>query len=111
MEEMSGEIGPSEIDRMIADARAVLQEHGGVPAFEDELIGEFLVQPGAKRFVTITIVRRADEVQKDKSGLGLRFELSDEDHQPLYSFAIDHRLLYGALAVAWPEGGSKGSRT
>lgn len=86
--------------------RALLQEHGGIPGFEDELIGESLVRPGPKRFVSVTMVWLEDENREPQErGCGLRFAVSDEDHNPLYSFAVDHQLLLAALMVAYPEGG------
>jgi hypothetical protein len=86
--------------------RALVQEHGGIPGFEDELIGESMVRPGPKRFVSVTMVWLEDEEREPHElGCGLRFAVSDENHKPLYSFAVDHQLLIAALAVAYPEGG------
>lgn len=99
------------------DVRALIQEHGGIPAFEDVQLGDSLVQAGPGRFVNITMVWLAPELEEGqavssrpyenvdyrKLGCGLRFEVCDEDHKPLYHFSVDHEALIVGLTVAYPQ--------
>jgi hypothetical protein len=107
-EELGGRRPP--LNREIELVRALLQEHGGVPGFEDELIGDGLVKAGSKRFISVTMVWLVpDDAEpeavgdREQLGAGLRFEVSDETHRPLYSFAVDYRLIFGAMGVAYPQ--------
>jgi hypothetical protein len=103
--------------REIEEARALLQEHGGVPGFEDELIGDGMVKARSKRFISVTMVWlvpgdvESEAVgDRDQLGAGLRFEVSDESHRPLYSFAVDYRLIFGAMGAAYPQLGGDSPR-
>jgi hypothetical protein len=100
------------LNREIEEARALLQEHGGVPGFEDEMIGDGMVKARSKRFISVTMVRLLPKDEEpdtvgdpDQLGAGLRFEVSDESHRPLYSFAVDYRLIFGAMGAAYPQRG------
>ena len=92
--------------RAIEEARAFLAELGGIPAIEDELIGDSLIKPGPKRFLNVEMVWMADEEREPHElGCGLRFAVSDADHNHLYSFALDHQLLLAAVALSYRDVG------
>ena len=81
-----------------------MQERGGVPAVEDELVEDGVVRAGAKVWVTVTRVQLEDDPPAEPfDPLPLfRFVISDENHRPLHSFAIDSSGATDQLQLAHP---------
>lgn len=96
----------AEAAELFSDLRALLQEHEGAPAVEDESVGGELVAP-QKRRVKVTRVALAAGAAaprpSDRQEPILRFVVSDENHRPLHSFAIRRDAALDALYLAHPS--------
>jgi hypothetical protein len=90
------------------DLQALLQEHGGVAAIQDELVGHGVIRPGPILWVKVTrvsLVTPATAALKPPDSLPpiLRFVVSDADHRPLHSFGIERKVAVDALHLAHPS--------
>jgi hypothetical protein len=91
--------------RALLDARAKIQEAGGVLAMQDESVRDGVVRPGPPCWVAVTRVRYADSPMVDAYGLlpVFRFVVSDFDHRrELHSFAIDSEIALDAFHHSHP---------
>ena len=92
------------------DLQAVMEEHGGVPAIEGDLMREGVVRVIAKRWVKTAIVTVEGGPSADRCGAPVvRFSISDEDHKELHSFGILWETAKDVLQLAHP--GHAGHRT
>jgi hypothetical protein len=88
----------------LLDLRSVVQENEGLPAIEDELVGEGVVREIASVWVKVTRVSFEDEPPRDPLALlpAFHFEVADVDHRPLWNFAINADQATEALATTNP---------
>jgi hypothetical protein len=92
--------------RELLDMQARIEEWGGVPANEDELVREGVIRGGPKLWVQA----RAASVEDGPPWIDpfdplpvLRFVISDADHRPLHSFAIEKEIAQDALGFVHPS--------
>lgn len=98
----------AEAEELFLDRQACLQEHGGVIAIDDELVGDGIIGPGPKLWVKVTRVALAGNdgsavrLPFDRNPI-LRFVVSDKEHLPQHSFAVERDAAVEALRLAHPE--------
>lgn len=91
----------------LLDARAVVQEFGGVIGMLDRYVREGVARAGPRCWVTVTRVRFHDSPPADSFGLlpDFCFVVTDDVEQrpELHSFAIDSEIATDALFDAHPD--------
>jgi hypothetical protein len=100
--------GFAEADKQyLLDARAMVQESGGVIGMLDRYVREGVVRAGPRCWITVTRVRLHDSPPADAFGLlpEFCFVVTDDTEQrpELHSFAIDSEIAIDALYNAHPN--------
>lgn len=76
------------------------------PAFEYQDVATGLIRAGDRRFLSMTPVTLDDSPDASFArGGGIRFEISDVEMTPLYSFTVDWPLAFLVINAAYPEHG------
>lgn len=74
------------------------------PVFVDEEVGNGVIRAGEERFLTMSMVTFDDTPDASLADdAEVRFQISNQREEPLYSFTLDWSLAFLVISSAYPE--------